>query len=387
MKNCKYCSAPLDDDSLFCANCGKKVEPQDKTCPQCGAEVEDDSVFCAKCGMRLDAQIVAPIDSQLIVTPFTPLQEEEEVVYEWEEDKDRTWWYVIGGIVVAAILVFGGYYLYKYNNRSISAPNVEREPVALKGNINETIGFSMKLHFMGNEIEGSEHYDSQKSNDTLSIKGTIDENGNVLLYEYDNLVKCGTFEGVINDDTYSGTYTNPRGKSMSFSALVVSEIDLVREENAINLIRKKGNIIANADGKIYYMDKAQPKLNYDEEGENCGKLYIYNIADGITSYVIIWSFDAGGIYAIEDCKYRDMKITFVMYNTSRNGYGVSNFCTAVRQYNVKTGKWKEIVNECAKAVFIDNNRKMKITTAEIINPDAAFSYEYEFEYSDTIIDL
>ena len=83
MKNCKYCSAPLDDDSLFCANCGKKVEPQDKTCPQCGAEVEDDSVFCAKCGMRLDAQIVAPIDSQLIVTPFTPLQEEEEVLEEF----------------------------------------------------------------------------------------------------------------------------------------------------------------------------------------------------------------------------------------------------------------------------------------------------------------
>ena len=40
MNECKYCGAPLDDDSQFCANCGKKIEPQGKTCPCCGAEVE-----------------------------------------------------------------------------------------------------------------------------------------------------------------------------------------------------------------------------------------------------------------------------------------------------------------------------------------------------------
>ena len=251
MKNCKYCSAPLDDDSLFCANCGKKVEPQGKTCPQCGAEVEDDSVFCAKCGMRLDAQIVAPIDSQQIVTPSTPLQEEEEVVYEWEVEKDRTWWYVIGGIVVAAILVFGGYYLYMRNNKRISASNVEREPIALKGKINETIGFSMELNFEGDKIEGTEHYDKQKEKDTLSIKGTIDENGNMVLREYDNNIECGMFNGVLSDNVYSGTFTL-HGKNMSFSAQVLRENYLEKKKETILNKDDIDEVNIDEDDKLHY---------------------------------------------------------------------------------------------------------------------------------------
>ena len=386
MNECKYCGAPLDDDSQFCANCGKKIEPQGKTCPCCRAEVEDDSAFCSKCGTRLNSQIVPPVNTSQIVTTLPSQEEaaEEENVYEWEEEKDRKWWYIIGGIVVAAILFIGGYYLYMHNNKSVSPSNVERRTIALKGIINETIGFSMKLRFKGNEIEGTEHYDKQKTKDTLSIKGSIDDNGNMVLHEYDNNnIECGTFEGVLNDDLYSGTFTNSRGKGMSFSAKVLSESGMVKEEESINKISKIGTIIANVEGKIYYLDKAKPNNEYND----FGKLYIFNIADGTTSNVIIWSIDDGATYSIEECKYRDMKITFVMYDTSRNGFGVGNYCTSVRQYNIITGKWEEIVNECAKAVFIDNNRKLKITTAEITNPEAEFSYEYEFKYSDTIIDL
>lgn len=389
MKNCHNCGAPLDDDALFCTNCGKKIEPEGKKCPQCGAEVEDDSVFCFKCGTRLDEQVVPYIDSPQIVTPVNPPQEKEEVLYDWEkEEKIRKWKTILWSFVLVVILALVGYYIYmNYNkNGSNSTIKTEREPIALKGSINETIGFSMKLHFNGNEVEGSERYDNQKAGDTISIKGTIDENSYLILHEYDKAVECGKFEGFLHEISYSGTFTNSRGKEMSFSAKVLSEKDLAKEKEAINEINKKGTIIANVDGKIYYLDKGKPQYEYDENGDNCAKLYIYNIADGITSYVIIWSIDDGGIYAIENCKYRDMKITFVMYNTSRKGAGIGNFCTDVRQYNIKTGKWKTIAEECAKAVFMDNNRKIKITIAEIINPDA-FAYEYEYKYSDIIIDL
>ena len=55
---------------------------------------------------------------------------------------------------------------------------------------------------------------------------------------------------------------------------------------------------------------------------------------------------------------------------------------------MKTGKWKDIAEGCAKAEFIDNNRKMKITTAEITNYDEAeAAVDYKYEYSDTVIDL
>lgn len=51
MKKCIYCGAQLQEDSVFCSYCGKKIEF--RSCSHCGAKLEDDSVFCSKCGMRL----------------------------------------------------------------------------------------------------------------------------------------------------------------------------------------------------------------------------------------------------------------------------------------------------------------------------------------------
>lgn len=106
MGNCIFCGAPLDDDALFCSNCGKKVEFQGKKCPQCGAEVENDSAFCTKCGIRLDAQTISSSDS-LQVAPSVPLPQENREV---NHEKNRIWWYLIGGIVVGALLALGWYW-------------------------------------------------------------------------------------------------------------------------------------------------------------------------------------------------------------------------------------------------------------------------------------
>jgi len=109
MKTCNYCGAPIDNDSQFCTNCGKKVDSQGKTCPQCGAEIEDDAAFCSKCGMRLDAQTEPPAATPQMVIPETSSQE-EEIVYEWEEENGRKWWYIIGGIIVIALVALGWYF-------------------------------------------------------------------------------------------------------------------------------------------------------------------------------------------------------------------------------------------------------------------------------------
>lgn len=109
MKKCIFCGAPLDDDSQFCTNCGKKVEPQGKMCPLCGAEIEDDAAFCSKCGMRLDAQTEPPAATPQMVIPETSSQE-EEIVYECEEEKGRKWWYIIGGIIVIALVALGCFF-------------------------------------------------------------------------------------------------------------------------------------------------------------------------------------------------------------------------------------------------------------------------------------
>ncbi len=54
---CINCGAVLEDDSLFCMECGTAVQPnaslgcnEGKLCPECGEMVDDDSNFCCSCG-------------------------------------------------------------------------------------------------------------------------------------------------------------------------------------------------------------------------------------------------------------------------------------------------------------------------------------------------
>ena len=61
MKKCIYCGAELADDSLFCSECGKRIDDvlstDDKQiqgqCPQCGADVSEGDTFCQECGYNL----------------------------------------------------------------------------------------------------------------------------------------------------------------------------------------------------------------------------------------------------------------------------------------------------------------------------------------------
>lgn len=56
MKQCKYCGAQVEDDNLFCTNCGKPIL-QDNECPHCGAKIYDGDVFCTSCGKEIGKAI------------------------------------------------------------------------------------------------------------------------------------------------------------------------------------------------------------------------------------------------------------------------------------------------------------------------------------------
>ena len=53
MKKCPYCGAQVNDDSLFCTECGRPI-PQGNVCPHCGASINDGDVFCQSCGNIVD---------------------------------------------------------------------------------------------------------------------------------------------------------------------------------------------------------------------------------------------------------------------------------------------------------------------------------------------
>ena len=53
MKICPNCGAQMNDDSLFCTECGKQI-PQGIVCPHCGVSLNEGDVFCQSCGKRVD---------------------------------------------------------------------------------------------------------------------------------------------------------------------------------------------------------------------------------------------------------------------------------------------------------------------------------------------
>ena len=57
MKICPNCGAQVDDNSLFCTECGKPI-PQGNVCSHCGASVNSNDSFCQNCGNKIDGQPV-----------------------------------------------------------------------------------------------------------------------------------------------------------------------------------------------------------------------------------------------------------------------------------------------------------------------------------------
>lgn len=58
---CPYCGKDLENDSVFCIHCGKKIsvmqeqpmQPSGINCPSCGTKNETGSLFCVGCGSSL----------------------------------------------------------------------------------------------------------------------------------------------------------------------------------------------------------------------------------------------------------------------------------------------------------------------------------------------
>ena len=50
---CPNCGEEIDDDSIFCPECGMKSSDLFKECPNCGKQIDVDSEFCNYCGVSL----------------------------------------------------------------------------------------------------------------------------------------------------------------------------------------------------------------------------------------------------------------------------------------------------------------------------------------------
>ena len=126
---CPHCGASVNNGDAFCQNCGKRIddipsteeEPTitQKKCPHCGASVIEGDVFCADCGKKID-EAVPVTEPKPIKQETTPIEEVEnnEIIDEYEEQPSfmkQYLPYIIGGFVVLALAI--GYYVWN-NSKS-----------------------------------------------------------------------------------------------------------------------------------------------------------------------------------------------------------------------------------------------------------------------------
>lgn len=111
MRYCRNCGAPLDDDALFCRECGNKIEEQ--SAPQSSPIIPE-----------VPPVVVPPVAvPQPQVTETETYSETDTFV---DVERDNTLYYIIGGIVAAVLLAVGGWWFYSHRNNGNNPLGVEK---------------------------------------------------------------------------------------------------------------------------------------------------------------------------------------------------------------------------------------------------------------------
>lgn len=116
MKKCQSCGYENTDDSLFCAECGTKLQEKlvQRFCQHCGSEVAEGSMFCGNCGKPLQS-LEEKITSQ-VVEEKPPV--EPAPVKEQQQKKNMIPIIVIAVICVVAIIIGVGVFWVTQNGDS-----------------------------------------------------------------------------------------------------------------------------------------------------------------------------------------------------------------------------------------------------------------------------
>ena len=169
---------------------------------------------------------------------------------------------------IALVLVIGGLFVVSKNvarNNDLAiavdttvvdsiepTTSLNNQELVLKGAISN-IGFSMHLHLSGDNVEGTEQYDSQPSSQVVKISGYIDDVGTMQLWEYDHGNEIGRFSGVLSEDIYKGTWSSSLGENNPFSARVMTAQEYEEDKHKPFVTRRVEYChgTSNADVAIY----------------------------------------------------------------------------------------------------------------------------------------
>ena len=185
------------------------------------------------------------------------------------------------------------------------------------------------------------------------------------------------------DEDNSGKVVNPVDSTIQ-SQETETKNKLVE---AIQKANSEGSFLLSNNNQVYYLKDKMPSAGFDNTSSGCAHIYIFDVNNDVTSKVNIRL--PSGLddlqYEIDSYAITDDRITFILSQRGRNGFGVSNYTTEVTQFNTRTNKWRNLADGCAGAEFIEANMKIRLKFAEITNYDeveCAVDYEYDYTYKD-----
>ena len=218
MRKCNRCGELLENDDLFCHECGTKIEveedadqveetiaPPEKKCIHCGNSIEADSEFCPFCGNTQSVEEMKATESKQVEDPgleesretYGPETPNDQVTDERKNEKKSKKWV---WILILFLLVVGGMWFYLNDSDSLS--NVQA-----KGDIDSVSVI--------NEIE-KEDINEEVEDEIINAEDLLKkmyeeffEPYNTNRFEKDLLSKYFS-EGVLSkfyvEDYYSGKY-------------------------------------------------------------------------------------------------------------------------------------------------------------------------------------
>ena len=198
MKKCNYCGAQVADDSLFCTECGKRIDDVTETvlfestktkCPHCGASVNVGDIFCTECGKKID-------ETSTIITETSVNTDSENVAETPKTGFTKKLLTIISCIIVVAILFGGSWYGFNVYKEYAKAKEIRNKFV--KDSLEKVRQDSIKL---AAEMEAKrlETEKLAKFREKFTVKNIL----NMLNHPDDKSIanKCGlTF-------SYTHTYT------------------------------------------------------------------------------------------------------------------------------------------------------------------------------------
>lgn len=288
MKKCIYCGAQLEEDSIFCSYCGKKIEFQ--TCPHCGTKLEDDSVFCSNCGMRLQDV------PEEVPTHDTEIQELDNT-----PTRLHSLWYVIFCIGIALLLLGGLHDFKRISEKEISTSVTNVNSNKELSLIGDADGFPLALDLTINKGNVTGLYKNINYGTTMTVRGTMVDN--VIYLEGTADHTNYEFQIIAEGENYTGTFGRVGGKKMKLhlktflSNTTQKESDLLTNNN-IDIY----NAYKKAIDDIYYCQDFEK----DEDGEliyGWIDYFLYDITgDGIPELWIKYG-TCEADYTIRVCTY------------------------------------------------------------------------------------